>query len=63
MASFIALGYMSAGGTSAATAFTWLQDLVAVSAFTHWVIVFLVYLRFYYGMKVRLLFEKLYSSV
>jgi len=51
MASFMALGYMSTGNTSAATAFSWLQDLVAISAFTHWIIVFLVYLRFYYGCK------------
>ncbi|KAK4613499.1 Dicarboxylic amino acid permease [Fulvia fulva] len=47
---FIALGYMSLQDT-ASTVFTWLQDLVAISTLTDWIIVLITYLRFYYGCK------------
>lgn len=49
---FMALGYMTLEDT-ASTAFTWLQDLVAVSTLTDWIIVLITYLRFYYGCKAQ----------
>jgi len=48
----MALAYMSCGASTAATVFGWLQDLVSASAIVHWIIICLVYLRFYYGCKV-----------
>lgn len=47
---FMALSYMSVQST-AAKVFTWFQDLVASAALVHWIVICLVYLRFYYGMK------------
>lgn len=47
---FLCLGYMSVS-SGAYTVFGWLQDLVAVSAIVNWMIIVIVYLRFYYGMK------------
>lgn len=52
MGSFMALAYMSCGASTAATVFGWLQDLVSASAIVHWIIICIVYLRFYYGCKV-----------
>ncbi|KIY49348.1 hypothetical protein FISHEDRAFT_41204 [Fistulina hepatica ATCC 64428] len=50
---FISLGYMSCGAATAATVFSWLQGLVGTAAFVHWIIICLVYLRFYYGLKAQ----------
>ncbi|TVY41205.1 Proline-specific permease [Lachnellula subtilissima] len=50
LALFIGLGYMTLSD-SASTVFGWLQDLVSVSALVGWLIICIVYLRFYYGMK------------
>lgn len=47
---FICLGYMTLS-SSASTVFGWLQDLVSVSALINWMIICIVYLRFYYAMK------------
>ncbi|TVY38872.1 Proline-specific permease [Lachnellula occidentalis] len=47
---FICLGFMTLSD-SASTVFGWLQDLVSVSALVGWLIICIVYLRFYYGMK------------
>ncbi|USW55837.1 Putative amino acid permease/ SLC12A domain-containing protein [Septoria linicola] len=49
---FMALGYMTLDQT-ASTVFTWLQDLVAISTLTDWIIVLITYLRFYYGCKAQ----------
>lgn len=49
---FMALGYMTLQST-ASTVFTWLQDLVAISTLTDWIIVLITYLRFYYGCKAQ----------
>lgn len=50
LALFFALGYMSLDST-AYTVFGWLQDLISAAAFVHWIIICVVYLRFFYGMK------------
>lgn len=50
MSVFVCLGYMSLQD-SASTVFSWLQDLVSVSALIDWMVICGVYLRFYYGMK------------
>ncbi|KKA22963.1 amino acid permease [Rasamsonia emersonii CBS 393.64] len=47
---FVALGYMSLSA-SAATVFTWLQDLTSSAALVGWIVICIVYLRFYYAMK------------
>jgi yeast amino acid transporter len=47
---FVCLGFMSLSN-GAATVFGWLQDLVSVSALVNWIIICMVYLRFYYAMK------------
>lgn len=49
---FIALGYMTLS-TTASTVFTWMQSLVAVSAMVDWIVVLLIYLRFFYGCKAQ----------
>ncbi|EHK98491.1 putative proline-specific permease [Glarea lozoyensis 74030] len=50
MSIWMCLGYMTLSD-SASTVFSWLQDLVATAALVHWIIICVVYLRFYYGMK------------
>ena len=50
MSLWICLGFMTLSD-SASTVFGWLQDLVSVSALINWIIICIVYLRFYYGMK------------
>ncbi|PBK94220.1 hypothetical protein ARMGADRAFT_1029375 [Armillaria gallica] len=50
LAAFMALAYMTLQD-SASTVFQWFQDLVSAAAIVHWIIICLVYLRFYYGMK------------
>ncbi|KAK5123928.1 hypothetical protein LTR85_002125 [Meristemomyces frigidus] len=50
LALWVCLGYMSLSN-GAATVFSWLQDLVSVSALVNWTIICIVYLRFYYAMK------------
>lgn len=47
---FIALGYMTLSDSSSKV-FGWLQDLVSVSALIGWMVICIVYLRFYYGCK------------
>jgi amino acid permease len=47
---FMTLGYMTLGDT-AATVFTWLQDLVASAQLFSWMIICITYLRFYYALK------------
>ncbi|KAH8823002.1 amino acid permease/ SLC12A domain-containing protein [Flagelloscypha sp. PMI_526] len=52
---FLCLGYMTLS-QSAGNVFSWFQDLVSVAAFINWhgslvIVITLVYLRFYYGMK------------
>ncbi|RDW87294.1 hypothetical protein BP5796_02988 [Coleophoma crateriformis] len=47
---FICLGFMTLS-SSASTVFSWLQDLVSVSALVNWMVICIVYLRFYYGCK------------
>lgn len=47
---FICLGYMTLSD-SASTVFGWLQDLASVAALVNWLVICVVYLRFYYGMK------------
>ncbi|KAG0651995.1 Proline-specific permease [Hyphodiscus hymeniophilus] len=47
---FICLGYMTLSD-SASIVFGWLQDLVSVAALVNWIVICIVYLRFYYGMK------------
>ncbi|KAJ5983775.1 amino acid permease [Penicillium waksmanii] len=47
---WMALGYMSVSAT-AATVFTWLQDLVACAQIMGWLVICTTYLRFYYAMK------------
>jgi amino acid transporter len=37
--------------TTAATVFTWLQDLVASAQLVGWMVICTVYLRFYYALK------------
>ncbi|RHZ61816.1 putative amino acid permease [Aspergillus thermomutatus] len=48
--SFMCLGYMSLS-TSASVVFRWLRDIVAVATLVDWLIVCIVYLRFYYSCK------------
>ncbi|GIJ85066.1 hypothetical protein Asppvi_003921 [Aspergillus pseudoviridinutans] len=48
--SFMFLGYMSLSH-SATIVFQWLRNVVAVATLVDWVIVCIVYLRFYYGCK------------
>ncbi|KAB8262606.1 amino acid permease/ SLC12A domain-containing protein [Aspergillus pseudonomiae] len=48
--SFMCLGYMSLSH-SATVVFQWLRDIVAVATLVDWLIVCIVYLRFYYGCK------------
>ncbi|KAK4948492.1 hypothetical protein LTR10_013026 [Elasticomyces elasticus] len=50
LASWICLGYMSLS-SGASTVFTWLQDLVAVCTLVNWIVICMVYLRFFYAMK------------
>ncbi|KDQ58665.1 hypothetical protein JAAARDRAFT_128741 [Jaapia argillacea MUCL 33604] len=47
---WLGLAYMTLQ-SSAATVFGWFQDLVSVAALVTWVVICVVYLRFYYGMK------------
>ncbi|KAJ5679444.1 amino acid permease [Penicillium macrosclerotiorum] len=47
---WMALGYMSLSST-AATVFTWLQDLVACAQIVGWLVICVTYLRFYYAIK------------
>ncbi|KAK4546103.1 hypothetical protein LTR36_002240 [Oleoguttula mirabilis] len=47
---WVCLGFMSLSN-GAATVFGWLQDLVSVSALVNWIIICVVYLRFFYAMK------------
>ncbi|KZT57236.1 hypothetical protein CALCODRAFT_469931 [Calocera cornea HHB12733] len=49
---FLCLGFMTLN-TSASTVFQWFQDLVSAAALVHWIIICVVYLRFYYGMKAQ----------
>lgn len=39
--------------SSAAVAFTWMQDLIAVATLVTWSVICVVYLRFFYGMKAQ----------
>jgi amino acid transporter len=48
--SFLCLGYMSLSH-SATIVFRWLRDVVAVATLVDWLIVCIVYLRFYYGCQ------------
>jgi amino acid transporter len=48
--SFMCLGYMSLSHSSTVV-FQWLRDIVAVATLVDWLIVCIVYLRFYYGCK------------
>lgn len=48
---WIALGYLSVGGGSAATVFNWLQDIVSIATLVNWIVICIVYLRFYYGCR------------
>ncbi|KIY48034.1 amino acid permease-like protein [Fistulina hepatica ATCC 64428] len=50
---FVSLGYLSCGSDSAAEVFGWLQDLVSAATFVNWIIICLVYLRFYYGLRAQ----------
>ncbi|KAH8602225.1 amino acid permease/ SLC12A domain-containing protein [Bisporella sp. PMI_857] len=50
MSLFICLGFMSLS-TNASTAFGWLQDLVSVATLVNWIVICIVYLRVFYGMK------------
>ncbi|KAI4764410.1 amino acid permease-like protein [Aureobasidium sp. EXF-3400] len=47
---FLCLAFLSLS-SGANVAFTWLQDLVSVAAMVDWMVICLVYLRFYYSMK------------
>ncbi|KAG7439773.1 uncharacterized protein BT62DRAFT_989476 [Guyanagaster necrorhizus] len=47
---FTALGYMTLQN-SASTVFAWFQDLMSAATIVHWIIICMVYLRFYCGMK------------
>jgi amino acid transporter len=47
---FMVLGYMTLS-QSAATVFNWFQDLVSAATFVHWIIICIVYLRFFYACK------------
>ncbi|KZF24806.1 hypothetical protein L228DRAFT_104472 [Xylona heveae TC161] len=47
---FMVLGYMTLED-SASTVFDWFQDLVSAATYVHWIIIAIVYLRFYYGCK------------
>ncbi|KAI4722681.1 amino acid permease-like protein [Aureobasidium sp. EXF-10727] len=47
---FLCLAFLSLS-SGANVAFTWLQDLVAVAAMVDWMVICLVYLRFYYSMR------------
>ncbi|KAI5886669.1 uncharacterized protein SCHCODRAFT_02642364 [Schizophyllum commune H4-8] len=47
---FISLGYMTLD-SSASSVFGWFQDLVASAALVLWIVICMVYLRFYYGCK------------
>jgi amino acid transporter len=49
---FICLGFMTLSN-GADTVFSWLQDLVSVSALIGWMVITGVYLRFYYGCKAQ----------
>lgn len=44
------LGYMTLS-RSAAMVFAWFQDLVAAATLVHWIVILIVYLRFFYGCK------------
>ncbi|PKX96358.1 putative amino acid permease [Aspergillus novofumigatus IBT 16806] len=47
---FMCLGYMSLSHSSTIV-FRWLRDVVSVATLVDWIIVCIVYLRFYYGCK------------
>ncbi|KAF9064593.1 amino acid permease/ SLC12A domain-containing protein [Rhodocollybia butyracea] len=47
---FIALGYMTLQ-SSASMVFGWFQELVAAGTLVTWIVICVVYLRFYYGCK------------
>lgn len=47
---FMSLGYMTLS-SSASNVFTWLQDIVSVSTLVNWIVICIVYLRFYYACK------------
>ncbi|KAL1731376.1 amino acid permease/ SLC12A domain-containing protein [Schizophyllum commune] len=47
---FMALGYMTLD-RSASVVFGWFQDLIASSILVYWIVICLVYLRFFYGCK------------
>lgn len=46
----ISLGYMTLSNTPNIV-FTWLQDLVSVAILLNWLVICIVYLRFYYGCR------------
>lgn len=48
--SAMALGYMTLS-SAASVVFDWLQNLVSAGSFVHWIIIEIVYLRFFYGCK------------
>lgn len=47
---FMCLGYMTLSRT-AAEVFNWLQDLVSIATLVNWMVICVVYLRFFYGCK------------
>ncbi|KAJ3873806.1 amino acid permease/ SLC12A domain-containing protein [Lentinula edodes] len=47
---FMSLGYMTLQD-SASNVFSWLQDLVSAAAIIAWMVICIIYLRFYYGCK------------
>lgn len=47
---FMSPGYMTLSST-ASTVFEWLQDLVSIATLVNWMVICVVYLRFYYGCK------------
>lgn len=49
---WIALGFMTLS-SSASIVFEWLQDLIAVSTIVDWMVICVVYLRFFYGMRAQ----------
>ncbi|EJU03166.1 hypothetical protein DACRYDRAFT_106337 [Dacryopinax primogenitus] len=49
---FLCLAYMSVS-SGAATVFGWFQDLVGSAALVLWIVITMVYLRFYYGCKAQ----------
>ncbi|KAH8648688.1 amino acid permease [Xylariales sp. PMI_506] len=52
LTAFMALGYMTLQHT-AATVFTWLQNLVSISSLVNWIVITITYLRFHYACKAQ----------